>query len=154
MLSSIYTLNQLTNILSDAQVLRRALMKSTKPDWSKLSNELNPDTTSLLVPVLKKASNPLSELDSLIESLNNHQVVEVTTAIELDNDLTTQVGTFLKKQLGDTTVFSNVVNPRLVGGAQISFQGRFRDYSLASAMQSFFQSTKILWTQTNYSTNI
>lgn len=144
MLSSIYTLNQLNNILSDAQMLKPQLMKSSEPNWNALKDECNPDTVSLLFPLLKKSTNPLTKIDSLIETLHEHQLVEVTTAIELTPELIEQVGTFIKDKVGETAVFSNVVNPRLVGGAQISFNGKFKDYSLVSLMQQYFQSNKLL----------
>jgi hypothetical protein len=75
------------------------------------------------------------QLRELKESLLNLPVVNLTLAIEPTLDLVTELSNHLRDAVNAEIILDIQSDSLIVGGAVITFQGRFGDYSAASKME-------------------
>jgi len=123
-LTSIYTTNDLNCLKGDIRTLR-----------------LNPNTplaslhplTAHLFQTLPQA-NLSSLLDELERTLDQIPQVHLTLAIHPTPSLLDSILTKLTQTLGSRPVINLTLDPTIIGGAQVSFQGKYYSHTLAETL--------------------
>jgi len=70
----------------------------------------------------------ISELEKKLWSLPE---IRLEIAFSPDDDFLNRVSQWLEKELGKKIILDLTINPRVVAGAIIEYQGNWRDFSLA-----------------------
>ena len=79
-------------------------------------------------------------LSGLKEAIKGMREIRMTVAIDIDQVFLDE----LKKNLGEGVVFGLEVDPRVLGGAAISYQGRYWDATLLKKVVSVWDKEKDL----------
>jgi F0F1-type ATP synthase delta subunit len=72
----------------------------------------------------------LKALKQLVEKLDQIKTVDLTIAVEPDEPFKKAVHQWILTNINDMTLPRYTVNPRVVGGATISYGGNLMDFSL------------------------
>jgi len=82
--------------------------------------------------------------DALKKKLDVHglQVVDLTCAITPTYAFLTRLGENLKKKFGAKTILRVAVDSSVVGGAIVSYKGRYVDLSLKKKLEKYFLDKK------------
>ncbi len=81
----------------------------------------------------------MTGLEAALASLNE---VKMTLAREPSEEVVDAISTWLSKNMGENTIFSVTVNPQALGGALVSFQGKYYDGSLEHELAQYFLEQK------------
>jgi F0F1-type ATP synthase delta subunit len=114
-------------------------------DISKFLGEQGHETADLLKKLLEEEKIDFSNLrltkDHLIhikESLSSAKVVNLTIAIEPNLEMINKLSLWVKSNLGDDSVLDLKIDQSILGGAIISYEGLYKDYSLKSSLEKIF----------------
>lgn len=75
-----------------------------------------------------KEEQPTKELEKYLRSLPE---IKLEIAFSPENNFLEKISQWLEKELGQKIILDLTVNPKIVGGAIIEYQGNWRDFSLA-----------------------
>jgi len=123
-LTSINTTNDLNCLKADIHALR------LNPDTPLAS--LHPISAHLFQTLPK--TNLTSALDELTLALDQLPQVHLTLAINPTPALLDSILTKLTQALGSRPVINLTLDPSIIGGAQVSFQGKFYSHTLADTL--------------------
>lgn len=80
-----------------------------------------------------------NKIDTLIKKLYTCRIVEMTLAFKPDNAAITYFSDWIKKNVGSDAIIDLQFNPSIVGGAQIIYNGMYKDYSIRKKLASTYQ---------------
>ena len=75
-----------------------------------------------------KEEQPTKELEKYLRSLPE---IKLEIAFSPENNFLEKISQWFEKELGQKIILDLTVNPKIVGGAIIEYQGNWRDFSLA-----------------------
>jgi len=79
----------------------------------------------------KNPEQQYSFLEKIKKYLLSLSEVKLEIAFSPSNDFLKEISLWFKEELGQKVILDLTVNPKIVGGAIIEYQGNWRDYSLA-----------------------
>jgi len=79
----------------------------------------------------KNPEQQYSFLEKIKKYLLSLPEVKLEIAFSPSNDFLKNISLWFKEELGQKVILDLTVNPKIVGGAIIEYQGNWRDYSLA-----------------------
>ena len=79
----------------------------------------------------KNPEQQYSFLEKIKKYLLSLSEVKLEIAFSPSNDFLKEISLWFEKELGQKVILDLTVNPKIVGGAIIEYQGNWRDYSLA-----------------------
>ncbi len=65
--------------------------------------------------------------------------VKLEIAFDPSEDFILKINEWFKKNLGKKVILDIFVNPKIVGGAKIEYQGKWKDYSLAKKIEKIYE---------------
>lgn len=68
-------------------------------------------------------------LKGLYEAINNIKILEITLAIELTSKILKIIESWIEQNISEDIILDIKIDPSLVAGAQIAFDGKFEDFS-------------------------
>lgn len=80
-----------------------------------------------------KQSDFLEELEKELQSLPE---IKLEIAFSPDNDSLEKISQWFEKELGQKIILDLSINPKIVGGVIIEYQGNWRDFSLEKEIDS------------------
>ena len=80
-----------------------------------------------------------NKIDELVTKLYKCRIVELTLAFKPDNNTIAYFSDWIKKNVGSDVVIDLQFNPSIVGGAQIIYNGMYKDYSIRKKLAGTFQ---------------
>jgi len=75
-----------------------------------------------------------SELEKKLQSLPE---MRLEIAFFPKDDFITKISQWLEKEFGQKIILDFIINPKVIGGAIIEYQGHWRDFSLAKEVDKF-----------------
>jgi len=79
----------------------------------------------------KNPEQQYSFLEKIKKYLLSLSEVKLEIAFSPSNDFLKEISLWFEKELGQKVILDLTVNPKIVGGAIIEYQGKWRDYSIA-----------------------
>ncbi len=77
--------------------------------------------------------------DEFSQTLKSTDALSLNMAFEPSYELTQKIAGICKNELGDNTLLEFKIDPRILGGALISFKGQYFDYSLKTKLDHFLK---------------
>jgi F0F1-type ATP synthase delta subunit len=77
--------------------------------------------------------------DRLKETLLKTPIVKLEIAFEPRESFILEMREWFKKNLGKRVILDIFVNSKIVGGAKIEYQGKWKDYSLAKKIEKIYE---------------
>ncbi len=141
---TIKTQKQLDDFTHLLDILGASLYKNTDAFEKALTKDKS-TTAQLLVSELSKpevVNSPQQKqrlLDDLGAELKTLKTVHLTIAIPVSEDIVRLVSSWAEKKLKGNYLFDIQYDPTIIGGAQISFEGRYMDDSLIRRIEEVFK---------------
>lgn len=82
-----------------------------------------------IVEIAKEFRNQYNQFKGIMQA-------QVTTAVELDNQLITEIREFISKQTGKQIELAAKINPEIIGGFLIQMEDKLFDASIASKLSN------------------
>lgn len=95
---------------------------------SALPSDRNPQTTEKL----------LKDLQTALQTL---KTINITIAIEPSEDLLDKMSDWANKNISQKSIFDVKVDPHIVGGAQVTINGKYTDSSLLKRLNKYFDAS-------------
>lgn len=81
-------------------------------------------------------------LESTREKLRKLRIINMTIAFEPTASLIEKIGKWVKENIGEDVVFDLSVDKSIIGGAEISFNGKYKEYILRDKFNEVFKNRK------------
>lgn len=78
-------------------------------------------------------------LKKLIESLNSLDTVQITIAFDPGPNTIILIKNWLKQNLKKTPLIDLKINPNIIGGVIIVYNGKYADFSVKKKMDNYFK---------------
>jgi len=148
-LSEIKTKEEANTLSEEIDLLRSSLYEGN--DQSKSGGNAESFSQTLSSNIRKNISKAISEdlkqstvsleqfLDDLQKTIENLPVLTLTLAFEPTGETAIKITNWTSNNLGDKVIIDFDFDKRIVGGAIISYQGQYRDFSLKKAITKSFE---------------
>ena len=111
-----------------------------KKDWTDFEKELLEGVSrDNIEEVFQEANRELEKIDTLVLSI----------ALELPEEVVSQIGRKARSLFGEDLLLEFKVNPDLIGGTALVWQGKYKDYSLKSKFEQKKQEIKEIYQKFN-----
>src|SRR3989344_810223 len=107
-----------------------------------LKSKVRKKTADAIREAAERGHDVKELLESLAAELNKLERFKITLAIELTQLGIDKVYSYIVQQLGRRIVLEISYDPTIVGGAVISFQGNYRDFSLSRFLDMEFEKNR------------
>jgi F0F1-type ATP synthase delta subunit len=118
-------------------IIEELLDSSFKKDHAKIKQSIldsaNYRLVLTVVEGIKDADN--NTLEKIGEELKNLRELRLTMAIEPSRKLVSKIVGWVKKNVDERAVVSIDIEPKIMGGAVISYAGRVVDFSLSKRLE-------------------
>lgn len=119
---------------------------NTKPQEQLIKEFFTPVIGDLIVQNMKKNLISLSDrhqcseyFNGLAQALETAKTINITLSIQPDSEMLKAMSNFLQEKFPHEHFLLDVkVAPSLLGGAQIAWEGRYRNFSLAKKIDEWF----------------
>jgi F0F1-type ATP synthase delta subunit len=92
-----------------------------------------------LEEIAEKKSGPgKEEISKLEKKLRALPEIKLEVAFSPKDNFLNRVGQWFQKEIGQKVILDITVNPKVVAGATIEYQGNWRDFSLAKKIDQLF----------------
>lgn len=97
------------------------------------------DFSQVLQKELENAVDKAKALDDLRLAVKTMRVINMRVGFNYDLDFVRRLAGWIKDNVGEDVVADIVASQGLIGGAVISFDGKYRDYSVRSAVDKIWK---------------
>jgi len=143
--NKIITKEDLILILEEIEIAKNLLFQ--KPEIllsEKLKNKVS-ESFKKEIENLEKEEKYIS-LEKFSEFFDNFKefllkipIVKLEIAFEPRESFILEINEWFKKNLGKKVILDLFVNPKIVGGAKIEYQGKWKDYSLSKKIEKIYE---------------
>ncbi len=149
-LRDIKTIEQLEEFSSDIDNILSSLFKVKNKNIEEILNKTVGQKTlgivKKLVETNKIDASDYNSLDKLLngikQDLRKIRILKMFLAIDPTSEIIDHVFDWVKKNLGEGIVLDIDKDESILGGAIISFNGTYKDFSLKRALEGIFQTKK------------
>ena len=140
----IKTVDEREEVKSLIQELRESLFK--KEGFGKtLKNKIPLKYSALLNSYIKSGVGKEGfegSLNSLEEYLKNLKEINITLAFDPTERIIDNIYAWVAKNVGQDVIISLAIEPRILGGAVLSYKGLYFDYSLSKKLDKAFSENR------------
>ncbi len=147
LIENVFTKEDLLSLFSQISQLQELAFKG-EGLLSKKASSLKEDLKSLYHLILEAEEkmvvfdDPKSQFDfleSLKKELSQVPILKIQLAFSPSLETVEKISRFLKKEVGRKIILDILVNPEIVGGAILEYQGKYLNFSLAKEIEKLFQ---------------
>lgn len=142
---SIYTTSELQLFYKEIDQLVSVLFKESQPIEEIMQKLLSPEKKESLLAYLEKSNidmkNPVMIQEELLKIKklgNNLPVVHLTLAFEPTTLILKNINLWFLRRLQKKVLLDIVLERTVLGGAFISFDGLYKDYTLKTKIDAYF----------------
>ena len=149
-LGDIKTVAELDNFLAEIENVLASLFKvknkSIDQILDKMVGKSTADTLRKLIEKNKIDSSNFSSLEKLLndlkEDLKKMKILKISLAIDPSKEQIDHIFDWVKENLGKGIILDIDKDESILGGAVISFNGQYKDFSLKRTLEEIFKSKK------------
>jgi F0F1-type ATP synthase delta subunit len=146
-LQQIKTAKNLQVLITELDAAILNLTGTTSKDVASIVKEEAPTRGDLILEYLKSKNafekkEAIKALEALSGVLDQVEELEISVAIVPSESFVTGIHSWVYKNVGNNVVVNMKRNPSLVGGATITYKGKYSDYSLAKNLDQYFDQVK------------
>lgn len=142
-LSSIRTSLDRDLLISEIEAVEKALFSSKKSELEEvLKSKLRLSTASIMRGQIEKGQEMEIYLTSLIQTINSLPEVKLTLAFEPTEATLLVVYSWLTAKIAKQIVVDIAVDSKILGGAIISYKGKYYDGSLGKTLEATLLANK------------
>ena len=137
-LQAIATTSDQDEFLNTIDTLRDSLYNK-EIDITVRLKTIRADFAGVLGPILESDADKAKVLDDLRLAVKKMRVLNIRLGFNYDLDFVRRLADWVKNNVGQDVVLELQTNLGLIGGATISFDGKYRDYSVKSALDKVWK---------------
>lgn len=149
-LGDIKTVDRLDNFLAEIENVLLDLFKvknkSIDQILDKTAGKSTADTLRKLIEKNKIDSSDYNSLDKLLngikQDLKKIRILKMSLAIDPTSETIDRLFDWVKENMGEGIILDIDKDESILGGAIISFNGRYKDFSLKRKLEEIFQTKK------------
>ncbi len=126
-LSKIRTKLDLEYLSGDIEELRENLFKV---------HDTELDVPYIIRDEFIKAPDKNAFLEALKSDMLNVRILELTTAVYLDEKSISRISNWVKVNIGPDVVIDLNIDPEIMAGVNMTFQGKFKEFSLRDIFEN------------------
>ncbi|MGI5826508.1 MAG: F0F1 ATP synthase subunit delta [Patescibacteria group bacterium] len=118
---------------------------------SKMNKNLTQELKEALLKVCRKNKVDLNNaiafqkfLESLKIAVQKIPLAKLSFAFEPNGDIIKKIASWIAVNLKEKVLIEIEVNPAIIGGLLIEFNGNYKDYSLRNKLSDFFKNRELL----------
>lgn len=148
-LSSIKTLEERKRLYSEISLVLDVLFRQQADLEKILDTKVSPQLRTYILSLLQgkpldealreKIAKTLAEIKNKAEGL---QAITLTLAFEAQQSTIDKISSFARQTLGENIIIEINVEPNILGGAIIVFNGLYHDYSLKTKLEEVFKTKR------------
>lgn len=148
-LSSIKTLEERKRLYSEISLILEVLFRQQADLEKILDTKVSPQLRTYILDLLQgkpldealreRIAKTLAEIKKKAEGL---QAITLTLAFEAQQSTIDRISSFARQTLGENIIIEINVEPGIIGGAIIVFNGLYRDYSLKTKLEEVFRTRR------------
>lgn len=129
-LNTVWTVSEVVDLQQIIDVLNSSLYMTGKQGWEEVvTTQVGKKWSTFFVIQAEKRKGYLSELK---QSLDNLKVMRISISFDPPQSTIENIGAWLRKNVSADIVLEIEVNQSLIAGAEISWQGKYADFSKKS----------------------
>lgn len=133
---------ELGTLLSEIEIIKKALFDSGGGGVDEvLASSVRESVASIFKEKFKKEA-PEKYLEGLESELSGLQEIRLTLASELSGDQMENVYSWVSANVGQGVIVNVELDPKILGGAVITFKGKYYDGSLVKTVEELLQKNK------------
>jgi hypothetical protein len=135
-IAQIRTVEEMYQLQEEIELLKECL--DTKDNWdleTSLSGKVRAKFAEIFRKGLSGSSDRLSYLNGLSDNLNALKVLKMTLAFEPTSSFIDKLNYFVRQNAGKDIILDIISDPTIGGGAIITYEGNYRDFSLVRFME-------------------
>jgi F0F1-type ATP synthase delta subunit len=146
-LQDVKTYKNLQVLVTELNAVLLGLIGRTQGDVADVLKKTSPRYCDVLLKYLEAKEaftreKAARELEALAKSLKSVNELELTLAVNPTEDFVSGCFAWVQKNVGEDVVLNIKKDPALVGGAKITYKGKYLDYSLARKLKEQFVQIK------------
>lgn len=130
-------------LLSELAAVKTALFEPKKVLEEILKSDVRASVASVIRTKAEKEENFTNYIEGLIRELKNLVEVRVELPYEPTEGLIDMIYSWLTKNVSGSLVISVVINSSILGGATISYKGKYYDGGLSRILDSVLADEKL-----------
>lgn len=148
-LSSIKTIEEKRRLYSEISLVLEVLFRQQADLEKILEAKVSPQLRAYILGLLQgksldetlreKIAKTLAEIKNKAEGL---EAITLTLAFQAQQSTIDKISSFARQNLGENTIIEINVEPNILGGAIIVFNGRYHDYSLKTKLEEVFKTKR------------
>jgi len=146
-LQEVKTAENLQVLMAELDEVNLNLSGSTSGDVASIAKKESPTFGDTILEYLdsKKAfdkKEAAKVLGTLAEALEKVETLEISVAIDPEESFVDGIFSWVYENVGKDVVVGMKKNPSLVGGATVTYKGKYSDYSLATKLDHYYEQAK------------
>ncbi len=135
------TTNDARLLKEELELLQGTFFKTAKQSFNDvLKNQVRSWVADAIQELSKTKKNDQSKIIAdLLDDLNKYQVIELILAFDPSQALLQRIRSWLDGKQLENALLELKYDPSVLGGAIISYQGRYQDFSVRKAIQEYIQ---------------
>lgn len=139
LLSLITTQEQANLMLSEIEELERASFKVDVNIFNETLNSKVRSTTANFINKNMAGKDKTSFFTELKDTISKLLSIELTIAFEPTNESLSKICDWARKNVNSAIILNIKKDKRILGGAVITYNGKFKDYSLVHEVDDHFK---------------
>lgn len=142
LLSTIKTIADRDQLLSELTVLRNSQFQNQSDLELLLRTTVAFCRRNAFLQLIKDHDTFKKKSPELFKQVHSLKVVEITVAYGFTDAVIDKIYHFLTESIGYQIILKLMVNQRILGGAVVSFEGKYGDFSVEKKLAVYFKEHK------------
>lgn len=144
LLENVFTKEDILFLLAQISHLQKIVFKKEGLLSEKAKEEISQNLYHLILEAEKRgkvSSNQKNQFDFLEElkkEFSQMPVLKMQIAFSPSQETIRKISKYLEKELGKKFILDIIVNPEIIGGAILEYQGKYLNLSLAKEFEKLF----------------
>lgn len=149
LITSLKTTKEVSHFASEIDTLLQTLFKSEKSSLEKALNQISTESAGKITQVFSKNNLDINDKDAvtgffetLKKLMKKFKVIKLILAFDPSSKTILSIHEFIRDTLGIGFIMDIEVDPEILGGAVVIFNGQYNDFTLKKTVEDAFESKK------------
>ncbi len=143
-LKAIRTSAEARSFLGELELLEKATFATESEQFDTvIQGQIRPEMAAIFKKLGREAISTVGFLAGLRQAILNSRKAELVIAVSPNQRLTLRLSEWVKENFGQDVLLDLLYDPGILGGAIVSFGGKYMDFSLRPQVAEWFSKNKI-----------
>lgn len=145
LITTLKTTQEVTNLVSEIDTLQLAFFKSGKVSMEKALSSISVDSAEKIMQIFSKNNFDINDKDTVTDFLETlkgllkkFKIIKLVLAFDPTRRTIENIHNFVKNTIGIGYILDIEVSQDLLGGAIITFNGKYSDFTVKKTIEESF----------------